>query len=165
MMFGHVDEPRHWAAHLHTLRRLQTESLAERPAAFTEFVPLPFVHSQAPIYLAGLARPGPTFDETVKVHAVARLVLQGAIDNIQLSWVKVGLEGAVRLLEAGCNDLGGTLMEETISRMAGADHGVRQDPETLRRIAVTAGRTPAERSTDYTRIEPAGIRYRVPAGG
>jgi FO synthase len=157
MMFGHVDEPRHWAGHIHLLRRLQ-----ERTGGFTEFVPLPFVHRQAPIYLAGIARPGPTFDETLRVHAVARLVLQGAIDNIQLSWVKVGLEGAVRLLEAGCNDLGGTLMEETISRMAGADHGVRQDPEALRSIAERAGRPAAERTTDYSRIEPGGIRYRFP---
>jgi FO synthase len=156
MMYGHVDEPRHWAAHLVLLRRLQ-----ERSGGFTEFVPLPFVHQQAPIYLAGLARPGATFAETVRVHAIARLVLQGAIDNLQLSWVKLGLEGAEALLAAGCNDLGGTLMEETISRMAGADHGVRQDPETLRAIARAAGRPVAERTTDYGRIEPGGIRYLV----
>jgi FO synthase len=142
MMFGHVDEPRHWAAHLHLLRRLQLRNLDRGIAGFTEFVPLPFVHRQAPIYLAGLARPGPDFDDVLRVHAVARLVLQGAIDNVQLSWVKVGLEGAVALLRAGANDLGGTLMEETISRMAGSDHGVRQDPETLRGIATKAGRCP-----------------------
>jgi FO synthase len=159
MMYGHVDEPRHWAAHLHLLRRLQ-----EQTGGFTEFVPLPFVHRQAPIYLAGIARPGPAFADTLRVHAVARLVLQGAIDNVQLSWVKVGLEGALALLRAGANDLGGTLMEETISRMAGSDHGVRQDPETLREVAVTAGRAPAERSTDYSRIEPDGIRYRFSGG-
>jgi FO synthase len=158
MMFGHVDEPRHWAAHLHLLRRLQLRNLDRGIAGFTEFVPLPFVHRQAPIYLAGLARPGPDFDDVLRVHAVARLVLQGAIDNVQLSWVKVGLEGAVALLRAGANDLGGTLMEETISRMAGSDHGVRQDPEALRGIATKAGRVPAERTTDYGRIEPAGIR-------
>ncbi|MDP8931771.1 MAG: 5-amino-6-(D-ribitylamino)uracil--L-tyrosine 4-hydroxyphenyl transferase CofH, partial [Actinomycetota bacterium] len=161
MMYGHVDEPRHWAAHLHLLRRLQRDNLDRGVAGFTEFVPLPFVHQQAPIYLAGLARPGPTYAETVRVHAVARLVLQGVIDNVQLSWVKLGLEGATELLGAGCNDLGGTLMEETISRMAGADHGVRQDPETLRGIALAAGRVPAERTTDYARVEPAGIRYRL----
>ncbi|MBA3372408.1 MAG: bifunctional FO biosynthesis protein CofGH [Euzebyaceae bacterium] len=159
MMFGHVDEPRHWAAHLHLLRRLQQRNLERGIAGFTEFVPLPFVHRQAPIYLAGLARPGPDFDDVLRVHAVARLVLQGAIDNVQLSWVKVGLEGAVALLRAGANDLGGTLMEETISRMAGSDHGVRQDPETLRGIATAAGRVPAERTTDYGRLEPDGIRY------
>ena len=156
MMYGHVDEPRHWAAHLHLLRRLQEET-----GGFTEFVPLPFVHRQAPIYLAGVARPGPSFDDTVRVHAVARLVLQGAIDNIQASWVKLGLEGVVRLLQAGVNDLGGTLMEETISRMAGADHGIRQDPEALRAVARAAGRIPAERTTDYSRIEPDGIRIKV----
>jgi FO synthase len=155
MMYGHVDAPTHWAAHLHLLRRIQ-----ERTGGFTEFVPLPFVHQQAPIYLAGVARPGPAFEDTVRIHAVARLVLQGAIDNLQLSWVKVGLEGAQVLLRAGANDLGGTLMEETISRMAGADHGVRQDPETLRALALAAGRVPAERTTDYSRIEPDGIRYR-----
>ncbi|MBA2528654.1 MAG: 5-amino-6-(D-ribitylamino)uracil--L-tyrosine 4-hydroxyphenyl transferase CofH, partial [Euzebyales bacterium] len=159
MMFGHVDEPRHWAAHLHLLRRLQLRGLDRGVAAFTEFVPLPFVHRQAPIYLAGLARPGPDFDDVLRVHAVARLVLQGTVDNVQLSWVKVGLEGAVALLRAGANDLGGTLMEETISRMAGSDHGVRQTPETLRGIATAAGRWPAERTTDYSRIEPDGIRY------
>jgi len=156
MMYGHVDQPRHWAAHLHLLRRLQLET-----GGFTEFVPLPFVHRQAPIYLAGVARPGPSFDDTVRVHAVARLVLQGAIDNIQASWVKLGLEGVVRLLQAGVNDLGGTLMEETISRMAGADHGVRQDPAALRALARAAGRVPAERTTDYSRIEPDGIRVKA----
>ena len=156
MMFGHVDTTDHWAAHLHLLRRLQ-----ERSGGFTEFVPLPFVHQQAPIYLAGLARPGPSWEDSVRVHAVARLVLQGAIDNIQLSWVKLGTERAVALLQAGCNDLGGTLMEETISRMAGADHGTSQTPEGLRAIAHAAGRSPVERSTDYSRLEPRGIRYLI----
>src|SRR5690606_5438181 len=160
MMYGHVDEPRHWAAHLHLLRRLQ-----ERTGGFTEFVPLPFVHAQAPIYLAGVARPGPRWEDNLRVHAVARLVLQGAIDNIQLSWVKLGVERVVELLRAGVNDLGGTLKEETISRMAGADHGVRKDPEELRALAVAAGRTPAERLTDYSAISLDGFRHRpVPAG-
>ncbi len=156
MMFGHVDEPRHWAAHLWLLRRLQLET-----GGFTEFVPLPFVHSQSPIYLAGVARPGPSWEDTVKVHAVARLVLQGAIDNVQLSWVKLGTERAVELLQAGVNDLGGTLMEETISRMAGSDHGVKKDPEDLRAMAAAADRPVAERSTDYSVIRPEGIRYRM----
>jgi FO synthase len=160
MMFGHVDEPRHWAAHLWLLRRLQEDHRSQGWAGFTEFVPLPFVHAQSPIYLAGVARPGPTWEDTLRVHAVARLVLQGAIDNIQLSWVKLGSDRAVDLLHAGVNDLGGTLMEETISRMAGADHGVRKDPEELRSLAAAAGRPAAERTTDYSRIEPAGIRYR-----
>lgn len=156
MMFGHVDEPRHWAAHLWLLRRLQLET-----GGFTEFVPLPFVHAQSPIYLAGVARPGPSWGDTVKVHAVARLVLQGVIDNVQLSWVKLGNERAAQLLRAGVNDLGGTLMEETISRMAGADHGVRKDPEELRALAAAADRPAAERTTDYSLIQPSGIRYRI----
>ncbi|QBI22046.1 7,8-didemethyl-8-hydroxy-5-deazariboflavin synthase [Egibacter rhizosphaerae] len=154
MMFGHVDAPEHWAAHLHLLRRLQLEG-ADRPAGFTEFVPLPFVHQQAPIYLAGLARPGPTWLESLRVHAVARLVLQGAIDNVQLSWVKLGTDAAAELLRAGCNDLGGTLMEETISRMAGADHGTEQTPEQLRAIGAAAGRPVAERLTDYRLADTA----------
>ncbi|MDQ4038100.1 MAG: bifunctional FO biosynthesis protein CofGH [Actinomycetota bacterium] len=161
MMYGHVDRPAHWAAHLHVLRRMQLANQEAGYAGFTEFVPLPFIHQQSPIYLAGVARPGPTFEDNLRVHAVARLVLQGVIDNIQLSWVKIGLEGALELLRAGANDLGGTLMEETISRMAGADHGVRQSPEALRAVADAAGRRPAERTTDYSRIEPDGIRYRL----
>jgi FO synthase len=161
MMFGHVDHPRHWAGHLDLLRSLQQRNADAGHPGFTEFVPLPFVHRQSPIYLAGIARPGPSYDDVVRVHAVARLMLQGLIDNVQLSWVKVGLEAAVELLRAGANDLGGTLMDETISRMAGSDHGVRQDPESLRAVARAAGRTPAERTTDYSRIEPDGIRYRV----
>jgi FO synthase len=156
MMFGHVDEPRHWVGHLKLLRRLQ-----EQTGGFTEFVPLPFVHQLAPIYLAGVARPGPGFEDSRRVHAVARLLLAGAIDNVQLSWVKLGLEKAVTLLDGGVNDLGGTLMEETISRMAGSDHGVRQTPEALREVAAAAGRPVAERTTTYDRREPAGIRYRV----
>ncbi len=156
MMYGHVDEPRHWVAHIKLLRSIQEDT-----GGFTEFVPLPFVHSQAPIYLAGVARPGPSWEDNRRVHAVARLLLQGAIDNVQLSWVKMGLERAVELLQGGCNDLGGTLMEETISRMAGSEHGIRQSPEALRAVAVAAGRTPAERTTTYSRIEPHGIRHRV----
>ncbi len=159
MMYGHVDQPRHWVAHLKLLRSIQ-----ERTGGFTEFVALPFVHQQAPIYLAGVARPGPTWQENRRVHAVARLLLQGAIDNIQLSWVKMGLERAVTVLQGGVNDLGGTLMEETISRMAGSEHGIRQSPEALRATAARAGRPAAERTTDYSRIEPNGIRYKVPAG-
>ena len=161
MMFGHVDHPRHWAAHLALLRNLQQRNVDAGHLGFTEFVPLPFVHRQSPIYLAGVARPGPGFDDVVRVHAVARLMLQGMIDNIQLSWVKVGLDAAVNLLQSGANDLGGTLMDETISRMAGSDHGVRQDPESLRAVARAAGRIPAERTTDYAQVVPDGIRYRI----
>jgi FO synthase len=153
MMYGHVDEPRHWVAHLKLLRSLQ-----EQTGGFTEFVPLPFVHQLAPIYLAGVARPGSTWEDDRRVHAMARLLLAGAIDNVQLSWVKVGLERAVDLLRGGCNDLGGTLMEETISRMAGSEHGVRQSPQTLIDVAAAAGRPARERSTTY------GVVSRVRAG-
>jgi FO synthase len=150
MMYGHVDEPRHWVAHLKLLRALQEDT-----GGFTEFVPLPFVHQLAPIYLAGVARPGPSWEDNRRVHAMARLLLQGAIDNVQLSWVKMGLENAVTILRGGANDLGGTLMEETISRMAGSSHGIRQSPQTLRDVAATAGRPAAERDTLYRLREPA----------
>jgi FO synthase len=144
MMYGHVDEPRHWAGHLTLLRRLQQES-----GGFTEFVPLPFVHTNAPLYLAGLARPGPTVRDNLAVHAVARLVLFGAIDNIQASWVKLGVEQCHQVLSGGVNDLGGTLMEETISRMAGSAHGSRKSVEELEQMVLQAGRTPRQRSTVY----------------
>ena len=159
MMYGHVDEPRHWVAHLKLLRALQEDT-----GGFTEFVPLPFVHQLAPIYLAGVARPGPSWEDNRRVHAMARLILQGAIDNVQLSWVKMGLENAVTILRGGANDLGGTLMEETISRMAGSAHGIRQSPESLRGVAAAAGRPAAERDTLYRLREPAAVAtmYRFP---
>ena len=144
MMYGHVDEPRHWVAHLKLLRSLQ-----EQTGGFTEFVPLPFVHQLAPIYLAGVARPGSSWEDDRRVHAVARLLLHGAIDHVQVSWVKVGLERAVDLLQGGCDDLGGTLMEETISRMAGSTHGIRQSADDLAATAIAAGRTPRQRTTTY----------------
>jgi FO synthase len=151
MMYGHVDEPRHWVAHLKLLRSIQ-----ETTGGFTEFVPLPFVHQLAPIYLAGVARPGSSFEDDRRVHAIARLLLQGAIDHVQLSWVKVGLERGVELLKGGCDDLGGTLMEETISRMAGSTHGIRQDVNDLIATAHKAGRPAAQRSTLY---EPVLARH------
>ena len=147
MMYGHVDEPRHWVAHLKLLRELQ-----ERTGGFTEFVPLPFVHQLAPIYLAGVARPGSTWEDDRRVHAVARLLLQGAIDHVQLSWVKVGLERGVDLLRGGCDDLGGTLMEETISRMAGSSHGVRKSVAELEAAAHQAGRPVRQRTTLYGEV-------------
>ena len=151
MMYGHVDEPRHWVAHLKLLRELQ-----ERTGGFTEFVPLPFVHQLAPIYLAGVARPGSTWEDDRRVHAVARLLLQGAIDHVQLSWVKVGLERGVDLLRGGCDDLGGTLMEETISRMAGSSHGVRKSVEELESAARRAGRPVRQRTTLYGELSATG---------
>ena len=147
MMYGHVDHPRHWVAHLELLRAIQGDT-----GGFTEFVPLPFVHQLAPIYLAGVARPGPSWEDNRRVHAMARILLAGAIDNIQLSWVKLGLTRAVDLLQGGVNDVGGTLMEETISRMAGSSHGVRQDAATLEGLAHAAGRPVVQRDTLYRPI-------------
>src|SRR5262249_24943813 len=115
MMYGHVDAPHHWLAHLRLLARIQDET-----GGFTEFVPLPFVHHNAPVYLAGIARPGPTPRENRVVHAMARVRLHGRIGNIQTSWGKLGVEGTQAMLAGGANDRGGTLMEETISRMAGS---------------------------------------------
>jgi FO synthase len=144
MMFGHVDHPRHWVAHLRLLGRLQDET-----GGFTEFVPLPFVHNQSPIYLAGLARAGASSREVRAVHAMARILLHGKIANIQTSWVKLGQDGAAEMLRSGANDLGGTLMEETISRMAGSEHGSRRSVAELQAMAQRAGRTARQRTTLY----------------
>ncbi|HET7480486.1 MAG TPA: 5-amino-6-(D-ribitylamino)uracil--L-tyrosine 4-hydroxyphenyl transferase CofH, partial [Rubrobacteraceae bacterium] len=144
IMFGHVDGPVNWARHLMVLRDIQAET-----GGFTEFVPLPFVHMGAPLYLQGRSRKGPTFAETVKIHAVGRIALHGYIDNVQVSWVKMGEEGAKLCLQAGCNDLGGTLMNESISRAAGASHGQEMLPEELERIIREIGRTPRRRTTLY----------------
>ncbi len=150
MMYGHVDNPRHWLGHLRTLAEVQ-----DRTGGFTEFVGLPFVHHSAPIYLAGIARPGPTMRDNRAVHAMARVLLHGRVDNIQCSWVKLGDEGTATLLRGGANDLGGTLMEETISRMAGSEHGSARTVEQLHRIAATAGRPARERTTVYGRVGAA----------
>ncbi|RKR90322.1 FO synthase subunit 1 /FO synthase subunit 2 [Micromonospora pisi] len=144
MMYGHVDHPGQWLGHFRVLAGVQ-----DRTGGFTEFVALPFVHTNAPIYLAGIARPGPTWRENRVVHAMARLLLHGRIDNIQCSWVKLGDEGTVEMLRGGCNDLGGTLMEETISRMAGSDNGSARTVAQLEAIAVAAGRPARRRTTAY----------------
>ena len=144
MMYGHVDNPRHWVGHLNVLKRIQDET-----GGFTEFVPLPFVHTSAPIYLAGVARPGPTLRDNLAVHAMARILLHGRIRNIQTSWVKLGVEGTRAMLRAGANDLGGTLMEETISRMAGSEHGSAKTVAELAEIAGGIGRPVRERTTTY----------------
>jgi FO synthase len=149
MMYGHVDKPSHWVTHLRLLAEVQERSLEYGQAAFTEFVALPFVHHNAPIYLAGVARPGPTARDNLVVHALARLLLHGRIDNIQTSWVKLGVEGTRAMLRAGVNDLGGTLMEETISRMAGSQHGSAKSVAELRSIAEGIGRPVRERTTAY----------------
>ena len=150
IMFGHVDGPINWARHLMVLRDIQAET-----GGFTEFVPLPFVHMGAPLYLQGRSRRGPTFAETVKMHAVGRIALHGYIDNVQVSWVKLGEEGAKLCLQAGCNDLGGTLMNESISRAAGASHGQEMLPEDLERMILEIGRTPRRRNTLYSAPERA----------
>jgi FO synthase len=144
IMFGHIEGYQHWARHLLRIRDLQVET-----GCFTEFVPLPFVHMEAPIYLKGRARPGPTFRETILMHAVARLVLNPHIRNIQASWVKLGPEGLRRCLSAGVNDLGGTLMDESISRSAGASYGQEMTPQEMEEIIRSSGRVPRQRTTLY----------------
>jgi FO synthase len=144
MMFGHVEGPRNWARHLLHAREQQRSS-----GGFTEFVPLPFVHMEAPMWLRGQARSGPTFGETLLVHAIARLALHPWITNIQVSWVKLGAEGVAAALRAGVNDLGGTLMNESISRSAGAEHGQEFPPEAMEELIRSAGRIPRQRTTLY----------------
>ena len=147
MMYGHVDTPAHWVAHLRVLRGIQ-----ERTGGFTEFVLLPFIHSSAPIYLAGLARPGPTRRENRAVHAVSRLLLHGAIGSIQCSWVKLGEDLCRDILRGGVNDVGGTLMEETISRMAGAGNGSFRTISQLEAMIAPTGRPLRQRTTCYGEV-------------
>jgi FO synthase len=144
IMFGHVDRPIHWARHLLRLRAQQ-----EQTGGFTEFVPLPFVGMEAPIYLKGAARRGPTFREAILMHAVARIVLHPLIRNIQTSWVKMGPDGAAACLDAGANDLGGVLMDESITRAAGAAFGQEFSAERMRTVIQAAGRSPQQRTTLY----------------
>ena len=148
IMFGSIEGPESWAHHLMVLRDIQDET-----GGFTEFVPLPFVHMEAPMFRKGRARRGPTWEEVVKMHAVARLALRGSIDNIQVSWVKCGLDGCRIVLNSGANDLGGTLMNESISRAAGASHGQEVTPEEMRATIRSIGRIPAQRSTTYEILE------------
>jgi FO synthase len=151
MMYGHVDEPRHWLGHLRLLADIQRRNLDAGHAGFTEFVTLPFIHTNAPVYLAGISRPGPTARENRAVTAMARLLLHPVIPNIQTSWVKLGPEGAAEMLRSGANDLGGTLMEETISRMAGSAYGSHKSIRELEDIARLAGRPSRQRTTTYGR--------------
>jgi FO synthase len=147
MMYGHVDTPAHWVAHLRVIRGIQ-----ERTGGFTEFVLLPFIHENAPIYLAGLARPGPTRRENRAVHAMSRIMLHGAVSSIQCSWVKLGEDLCREILQGGANDLGGTLMEETISRMAGADHGSFRTITQLQAMIAPTGRPARQRTTGYGEV-------------
>ena len=147
MMFGHVESPRSWARHL-----LRARAQQQRSGGFTEFVPLPFVHMEAPMWLRGRARSGPTYAETLLVHAVARLALHPWFENVQVSWVKLGREGVAAALRAGVNDLGGTLMNESISRSAGAQHGQEFPPEAMEALIRSAGRIPRQRTTLYADV-------------
>jgi FO synthase len=159
IMFGHVEELQHWARHLLALRALQQQT-----GGITELVPLPYVHMEAPMHRRGLSRPGPTWREAVLMHAVARLVLHPLIPNIQVSWVKLGAAGAVRCLDAGANDLGGTLMNESISRAAGASHGQEMPPEAMVQLIAGMGRHPVQRDTMYrpVSLERTIASYRAP---
>ncbi len=157
LMFGHADTPRSWARHL-----LRTREQQQRSGGFTEFVPLPFVPMEAPMYVQGRARRGPTFREVLLVHAVARLALHPWITNVQASWVKLGPDGTREALRAGVNDLGGTLMNESISRSAGAAYGQEMPPERMEALIRSAGRVPRQRTTTYG--EPPEERVRTSFG-
>lgn len=148
IMYGHIDKPGHWAAHIALIRDIQKET-----GGFTEFVPLGFIHYDSPLYRAGNARPGPSYDEHIKMHAVARLMLNGWIDNLQVSWVKMGPALAREMLQYGVNDLGGTLMNESISRASGAPHGQEITPAEMAQIIRTAGKIPVRRNTVYDILE------------
>jgi FO synthase len=157
MMYGHVDEPRHWLGHLRLLADIQRRNLENGHEGFTEFVTLPFIHTNAPVYLAGISRPGPTMRDNRAVTAMARLLLHPLIPNIQTSWVKLGPEGSAEMLRSGANDLGGTLMEETISRMAGSSYGSYESIHGLQAIATAAGRPTRQRNTTYGPATPERI--------
>ena len=159
IMYGHVEKLEHWARHLMRVRELQ-----ERTGGFTEFVPLPFVHMEAPMYLKGKARKGPTFREAILMHSVARLALNGQIDNIQTSWVKMGHEGVKACLNAGCNDLGGTLMNESISRAAGTQHGQETNPRQMANLVRRLNRDPQQRSTSYGTVSEERIKAGLAQG-
>ena len=152
IMFGSIEHPESWAKHILVTRDLQKET-----GGFTEFVGLPFVHMASPIYLMRKSRRGPTFRETLLMHAIARIAYHGLIPNIQVSWVKIGLTGAVQMLQAGCNDMGGTLMNENISRAAGAAHGQEMTPQRFTQLAEQLGRRAEQRTTSYGRV-PATLR-------
>jgi len=166
IMYGHIDEPKHWAAHLNTIRKIQKQT-----GGFTEFVPLGFVHYESPLYInTPNVRPGPTAEENIRMHAVSRLMLNGWIDNIQASWVKLGPEYAQQMLRSGANDLGGTLMNESISRAAGGKHGQEIVPKDMIRMISAAGRDPVRRNTLYGVVErfdeyaATGVTSESPSG-
>jgi FO synthase len=147
LMYGHLETPEHWVNQLHLFREIQQET-----GGFTEFVPLGFVHSNTLLFHQGLVRPGPTLAEHLKIHALSRIMLAGSINNIQVSWVKLNRKLSQLCVHAGANDYGGTLMEENISREAGATAGQYTSPEDFQSLILEIGRIPAERNTTYTRI-------------
>jgi FO synthase len=147
IMFGSIEEPVHWARHI-----VRTRDLQKRTGGFTEFIPLPFVHMASPIYLKRAARRGPTWREVILMHAVGRIGYHGSIENVQASWVKLGVRGAQQLLQAGVNDLGGTLMDENISRAAGAAHGQGLHADDFAAIVEPLGRVLQQRTTGYQRM-------------
>src|SRR5205085_7125425 len=147
LMYGHVETPEHWVNQLLLFREIQQET-----GGFTEFVPLGFVHFNTLLFQQGLSRPGPTLAEHLKIHALARIMLAGSINNIQVSWVKLNRGFSQLCLNAGANDYGGTLMEENISREAGATAGQYTSPEDFQSLIIECGRIPAERNTTYSRI-------------
>ena len=144
IMYGHIDRAIHWGRHLRKIRNLQVKT-----GGFNEFIPLPFVHMEAPIYLKGRARKGPTFRETLLMHAVSRLALHPVVQNIQASWVKMGARGVAECLNAGANDLGGTLMNESITRAAVASFGEELPPREMETVISSLGRIPKQRTTGY----------------
>ncbi|MCD9144387.1 bifunctional FO biosynthesis protein CofGH [Streptomyces albireticuli] len=160
MMYGHVDQPRHWLGHFRKLTEIQKET-----GGFTEFVTLPFIHTNAPVYLAGISRPGPTMRDNRAVTAMARVLLHPHITNIQTSWVKLGTEGAAEMLRSGANDLGGTLMEETISRMAGSSYGSYRSIQDLVAIAEAAGRPARARTTTYGAVSAERVAAAAASDG
>jgi 2-iminoacetate synthase ThiH len=160
LMYGHVETPEHWLAQIRLLREIQRQT-----GGFTEFVPLGFVHQNTLLYQQGIARPGPSLEEHLKIHALARLLLAGSIRNVQVSWAKLERTVAQLCLRAGANDYGGTLMEENISRLAGATSGQYLTPEEFQQRICQIGRIPAQRNTTYTQMElhtkPASASPRV----
>lgn len=165
MMFGHVDRPDHWLTHLRVLAEVQDHATAAGGQGFTEFVPLPYIHHSAPLYLAGIGRPGPSLDESRVVHAAARLLLHGRVDHVQVSWVKLGAAGSQVMLGSGADDLGGTLMEETISRMAGSRHGSAMTVGELAGWASDLGRRSRQRTTTYGRVSQERSERSIHTGG
>lgn len=159
IMYGHVEQPMHWARHLLRLRELQVQT-----GGFTEFVPLPYVHMEAPLYRRGGSRKGPTLREAILMHAVARLVLYPHINNIQASWVKMGQEGIKACLRSGVNDLGGTLMDESISRAAGAAHGQEMNPQQMTQLIESVGRVAQQRTTEYKPVVAASLGVKTNTG-